>query len=78
MAESNFTPDEKIVADLTEDACDVLSRKAAQLSALLTVIVGEGFDSFNLYNDEIKQNYLWACQDLAWEVKSLSGRVVDR
>jgi len=58
-----------------EDVVDILTRKTAQLSSMLVTITGTGFESFITYNDEIKGEYLWACADLACQIKILSGHV---
>lgn len=57
------------------EAINMLSNKVTQLHSMLTVIIGEGFESFNNYNDNIKENYLWACADIADEVKRLSDEI---
>ena len=44
------------------------------MSALLTAIVGEGFEAFDRLNDTHKCNYLWACSMLADECKELADR----
>jgi hypothetical protein len=59
-------------ADATQgDIQDQLSARLSQLSAMLIMIHGGGFDSFCQWSDEIKQNYLWACSMLAEECKDL-------
>lgn len=58
-----------------EDPIDALARKSAQLFSMLITTYGEGFESFNSYNDEIKENYLWACSDLALEIRELSAHI---
>ena len=69
MAEANFT---ELTSKYKEDPIDQLTRRADQLSAMLFIINGTGFQSFNTYNDHIKENYLWACSDHASELKKLS------
>ena len=49
-----------------------LGARLGQLSALLTAIVGEGFEAFDMLNDAHKCNYLWACSMLADECKELA------
>jgi hypothetical protein len=44
----------------TIDTIDELSMLLAHLSAQLAVIHAQGFESFNKYCDEIKDNYIWA------------------
>ena len=65
----------KVAPAYIEDPRDQLTKKSAQLSALLITITGGGFESFNAYNGTIKDNYLWACADLAKEVSALSDKV---
>jgi len=55
-----------------EHAIDRLTRKASQLSALLSVTVCEDFST---YNEEIKSNYLWACSELATEVSETAKKI---
>ena len=69
MAEANFT---ELTSTYKEDPIDQLTRRADQLSAMLIVINGTGFQSFDTYNDHIKESYLWACSDHANELKKLS------
>lgn len=58
-----------------ESPIDQLTTKTGQLHAMLATIYGSGFETFNLYNDTIKQNYLWACADLAKEIDVLAGQI---
>ena len=53
---------------------DELMAKLAMLTANLTVICGEGFDSFNRHNEDIQQNYIWGCSTLADECHSIVKR----
>ncbi len=54
---------------------DLLTKKAGQLSAMLETAHGAGFASFNAYNDSTKENYLWACADLAAEINALAAQL---
>ena len=54
------------------DLIDQLTAKTSQLTAMLTMVSGSGFEGFNGYNDTIKQNYLWACADIANGIKTLT------
>ena len=53
------------------DVHDQLDARLSQLRAMLTMTCGGGFETFNNWSDEIKQNYLWACSMLADECESL-------
>jgi hypothetical protein len=55
-----------------EKPTDRLTKKAAQLAAMLQMTYGAGFDSFHAWSDTIKENYLWACADLAEEISALA------
>lgn len=57
------------------DAQDQLGARLSQLSAMLTMTCGGGFDSFCQWSEEIQQNYLWACSMLADECKELMPHV---
>lgn len=57
------------------DAQDQLSARLLQLSAMLTMTCGAGFETFSNWSNEIQQNYLWACSMLADECKELSNHV---
>jgi hypothetical protein len=78
MAESDFTQNTTHGKAYKEAADDTLTRKSAQLSAMLTTVVGEGFQSFDGYNAKVKENFLWACQDLADEINVLAELVTER
>lgn len=53
------------------DVQDQLSARLAQLTSMLQMIHGNGFENFESWSDEIKHNYLWGCSMLAEECKSL-------
>lgn len=59
----------------TMDVKDHLGARLSQLSAMLIMIHGGGFDSFCQWSEEIQQNYLWACSMLADECKELVEHV---
>ena len=58
-----------------EAPIDQLTRKTAQLYAMLATTYGGGFDAFNAWSNSIKNDYLWACADLAKEINVLSEHV---
>ena len=53
------------------DLHDHLSARLSQLSAMLMMSYGAGFESFSNYNHTIQENYLWACSSLAVECEDL-------
>lgn len=61
-----------------DDPVDLLTKKSKQLHALLKTIIGEGFDSFDKWNEDIKHNFLWACAELATDIEELSLLVMDK
>lgn len=54
------------------DEMNELGKKSAHLHALLATLVS-GFDEFSLMNDKIRQNYLWACADIAADIETLAN-----
>lgn len=82
MADANSTaaPNEGIrfspVSQLNKrahslDIADTLNAKLSQLTAMLAVTYGCGGPTFREFNDEIQDNYMWACSDLADECREL-------
>lgn len=61
----------------TEAPADTLSKKAAQLSALLSLTIGSCGESFRDTSDSIQENVLWLAAELAREVEMLSAIAVD-
>lgn len=53
------------------EVLDQLETRIYQLSAMLTMICGGGFDTFNNWNDQIRGDYLWACSMMADECREL-------
>lgn len=54
---------------------DELSAAAAKLDALLTGTYGNSGDAFRDMNDELQDNYLWACAGIAEEIKRLVSSI---
>lgn len=52
-----------------------LDTRLTQLSAMLTIVYGNGGETFRVWNDDIQDNFLWACQMLALECKDLAGHL---
>lgn len=50
-------------------SADVINDRAHQLYSILHLICGEGYEAFDRYNDNIKTGVLWACADLAGDIK---------
>ena len=46
------------------DAFDTLTAKLAQLQAMLQMTYGEARETFDCMNDQLRDNYLWACSEL--------------
>jgi len=49
-----------------------LDMRLSQLTAILSHLYGEGFESFKNMGDENQENTLWACADMARECQELS------
>lgn len=54
-----------------DDVMEHLSARLCQLNAMLIQTVGNGAETFNNWSDEIRDNYLWACQAHAHECEDL-------
>jgi len=52
-----------------------LSKKTAQLDALLYMTYGEGGDAFRRSSDTVQENYLWACAEIASEASKLAQKL---
>lgn len=55
-----------------DDVMGHLSARLSQLNAMLIQTVGDGAETFNNWSDEIRDNYLWACQAHARECEDLA------
>lgn len=53
------------------DRKDQLQRLSAQLDALLLGTIGERAESFRNWASDIQENYLWACSDMATQIREL-------
>lgn len=60
------------------DEIDNLTKHQGHLEAMLSIIYEAGFNSFNNFNDDIKQNYLWACAEHAREVNKIAIQLSER
>lgn len=52
-----------------------LSKKTAQLDALLYMTYGEGGDVFRRSSGTVQENYLWACAEIASEASKLAQKL---
>lgn len=52
------------------DLFDALSGKIQQLQAMVVLISGEGHETFDSMSEDLKTNYLWACETLVGECVS--------
>lgn len=58
--------------DVTADDVQTqLSARLSQLSAMLRMTMGAGFQAFEQYNEATRENYLWTCSTLADECEEL-------
>ena len=57
------------------DECNNLTRKLAQLKAMLFMTYGDAEEAFSGMNDELKDNFMWACSDIADECFALSETI---
>jgi hypothetical protein len=57
------------------DKIDKLGAASAKLDALLACTYGGPGESFRDMSDDLQDNYLWACSDLAGEIKTLVGQL---
>lgn len=59
------------------DIKNQLSARLHQLTAMLSMVTGEDFETFNNNSDANKENFLWGCSMLAEECRELA-RYVDK
>lgn len=57
---------------------DKISGLSLKLHALLCNTVGEAGESFRNFNDEIQDNYMWACADMAGDLKDAVTQLARR
>lgn len=61
-----------IAPDATRlDVQNLLESKMHHLAAMLVLTYGDRCEEFRNMNDEIQDNLMWACADLAREIKEL-------
>ena len=55
------------------DVSNYLNMRHAQLSAMLSLVMGDGTEALDSLNDEDRSNYMWLCSTIADECKALSA-----
>lgn len=55
------------------DVRNQLDARLAQLDAMLTMIHGNGIDTFDDWSAPVKDHYLWACSMMVKECKDLTA-----
>jgi hypothetical protein len=75
MAELNVTPLFTSARPVSLDLIDKVTAAAAQLDALLACTYGQNGESFRDNNDEIQDSYMWACSDIASNIKALVNQL---
>ena len=63
------------ITEFQPRAEDRLRMRAVQLSSLMTIITGNGRESFVSWNGTIQENVLWLASDMADEIDVLSKEV---
>ena len=69
MANQTLSANEKL------DLLNTVNSLSAKLHALLCNAYGEAGESFRGLNDELQDSYLWACTDIAAEIKAAAFRL---
>lgn len=69
-----MSADNRYAVEIEADE-DVAMQRLHQAWALSATLFGEGFDSFELHNDEIKRNVLWALHSLIDDARQALHRV---
>ena len=69
MANQTLSANEKL------DLLNTVNSLSAKLLTLLCNTYGEAGDSFRGLNDELQDNYLWACSDIAAEIRSAAFKL---
>ena len=54
---------------------DELHAVASRLYALLCMTYGEGGEAFRMYSDEVQENYMWQCTEMASDLSEQLGRI---
>jgi len=60
------------------DAFDTLTAKLAQVQSMLMMTYGEASESFNSMNEQLRDNYLWACESMVRDCVALTRKFVPK
>jgi len=60
------------------DLYNHLHTQLTHLSVMLLMTYGGGGESFRNYNDQIQDEYMWACSQLADECRELFPQVMEK
>ena len=71
-------PEKSAVPAYPPNLQDALDCGFRRLDAMLALTVGEGGESFRIYNDEIQEAYLHGCAMLATEIRQLYKQFAHR
>jgi NTP pyrophosphatase (non-canonical NTP hydrolase) len=58
-----------------QDTAEKLAQKLAQLHSMLTLITGNGRESFEQFSATVRDNYVWSCETMAGECCELADAV---
>ena len=75
MTTKTVTTSKLINREIANDVIEGLWQKSAKLEALLVNAYGESGESFRNLNNDLQDTYIWACSDLAGEIKELVKRL---
>lgn len=73
MAEGNVTVSQKFTT--MSDAQNTADILVAKLHAMLMMTYGEAGDSFRSMNDELQDNYMWACAGMVTDLKEVISEI---
>lgn len=60
------------------DAFDTLTSKLAQVQSMLMMTYGVASESFNSMNEQLRDNYLWACESMVSDCMALTHKFVPK
>ena len=69
---------ETVSDEVAGAAFDALHAKLKQLQAMLLMTYGEANESFSSMNKEMRDNYLWACENMAGDCVTLTQKFVPK
>jgi len=60
------------------DLTDRLISRLAHLESMLATTYGDSGEAFRCLNDDLQDNYMWACSDMASECRELMNQICAR